>query len=606
MLFRGGRRFLSGFLCGAMVAVATISSFAQDADVDTPTPAAATSGLSGTAAFERAEVAFRENQLDDALQLYKEALKSQPSNARIRARIAEIEKIQRSAPIGNQPGAADAGANDAEALARTSTGKSGATKYTENMPMDVKGLVALRQQHLNKPEMRAAWVTRFNWCSPNPAQAQAQIIDTMEKAKALNLNAVMFQVRSEATTMYPSKLEPWSRLLGGADPGFDPLKMAIAEAHKRGIEFHAYINPCPVSDERNGPTDPQHLWQKHCIPTANPNWLVFQGGKPAEFNEYWWLNMNLPEVQTHVRQVVVDLVTRYDVDGIHYDRIRFPSSGVSDDPWSKARYAGEGNPMKLEYNEWQRQNLIRMLTDIYGSISAIRPKTKVSAAVWGIYDKSKLPQGAGPADRANSYAWASSGLQDYHQDSMGMINGGALDALVPMTYWDMGGIKPDYDELIAWFKDNIKNGRHVYGGQKVFSKAEMLRQVVATNLIGAHGTCPFTLEEIFKDGLANFYKKNIFPNKVATPPMEWKTAPKTGLVLVQVKNAQGAPVMDAHVKLASREYVYLSSADGFCAILDAPPGPGQLSVVKKGVGSANASIAAIIPGKPAAIELVVK
>lgn len=483
------------------------------------------------------------------------------------------EQRLRPAPRGRQ-------AEPGKVLATAAGNLGGATSYTQDMPLDVQGLIEMRRPFVNRPEFRAGWVTRFDWArgTSSSDQMKRRISDLMEGARNLRMNAVLFQVRGDATVLYPSELEPWSQLLGGKDPGFDPLKYAIEQAHERNLEFHAYINPVPVSEERtSAPANPKHIWYKHCAPESVPNWLVYKDGKPAPFNEYKWLNTNLPDVQTYIRTVVLDLVKRYDVDGVHYDRIRFPSPDVSDDPWSKARFEGGANPKNLEFGEWQTDNITRMLTDIYGAIMQIKPHVKVSGAVWGIYDNTRLPQGT---DHATGYSWTSSGLQDYRQDSIGWINRGCMDALVPMIYWNMGDMKPDYDEMVLSFMAGIKNGRHVYGGQRVFQPEEMLRQVVATNRIGAHGTCPFTLGRVIRGDYAEFYQKNIYPIEAPVPEMPWKTNPVFGHVVAVVKDADGNPVVDAHVKVSGKNEVALSSADGFCAILDVVPGEVTVEVSK--------------------------
>lgn len=492
-----------------------------------------------------------------------------------------------------QPAPPPRRAEPGKVLATDAGGLGGATSYTQDMPLEVEGLIKWRQPFTNRLEFRGAWVTRNDWTVRrdgifNAELTKARIRDIMTTAQNLNLNAVMFQMRGDSTVLYPSKLEPFSKLMNGKDPGFDPLKMAIEEAHSRGLEFHAYVNPVPCTDERTTtPAHPDHIFYKHCMPDSNPNWLVYSGGKPAPFNEYLWFNTNLPEVQKYIRDAMLDLVRRYEVDGIHYDRIRLPSPEVSDDPWSKARYE-QANPDKLDYNAWQTDNITRMLTDIYGGIMELRPSVKVTAAVWGIYDHTKLPQGR---DRAIGYSWTSTGLQDYHQDSIAWINRGCMDALVPMIYWNMGEVKPDYDECLMQFMTGIHNGRHVYGGQRVFGPEEMVRQVVATNLLGAHGTVPFTLGRL--STMADFYRKNVYPTRVATPVMPWKKSPLTGHVLVTVNDAAGKPVTDALVTLDGRDYLALSGTDGFCAILDVPPGKASLKASKgtaQATGTANVAL----------------
>ncbi|MBX7246817.1 MAG: family 10 glycosylhydrolase [Candidatus Sumerlaeaceae bacterium] len=493
-------------------------------------------------------------------------------------------------------------------LETAADGRGGATSFTIDMPLDEPGLIEMRKPFIGRPEFRGAWVTRMDWIVKTEGKVDAKgtrekIVTIMENARKVGLNAVLFQVRGDATTLYPSTMEPWSQRFNGTDPGFDPVKFAIGEAHKRGLEFHAYFNPVPCSEERTTtPAHKDHVFYKHCMPDSVPNWLVYQDGKPAPFNEYKWLNPNLPEVQTYIRTVVLDFVKRYDIDGIHYDRIRFPSHKVSDDPWSKARFEAGTNPDKLTYNQWQGDNITRMLTDIYGAIMEIKPKVKTTAAVWGIYDNTKLPQGR---DKRIGYTWTSSGLQNYMQDSIGWVNRGCMDALVPMIYWSMGDLKPDFDELLLTFVAGIKNGRHVYGGQSVFSTTEMLREVVAANRIGAQGTVPFTLGRIARPEMMEYYRKNIYPEPAAVPDMPWKTKPKTGAVLVTVKDSSGKPVVDAHVRVSGRKDVALSSADGFCATLGVEPGAAKIEVEKAGVGKAETE-AKVSVGKATRIAVTLK
>lgn len=490
----------------------------------------------------------------------------------------------------------------------TAAGKlGGATSATQSMPTDVKGLIEWRRPFTNRPEFRAAWVTRFDWTGRaganfNAETGKAKIVELMDAAKSLRLNAIVWQVRGDATTLYPSKLEPWSQLVGGKDPGFDPCKFAIDEAHKRGLEFHAYINPMPCTEERTtAPASKEHIFYKYCMPDSSPHWLVHKGGQPMAPNDsYKWFNPNLPDVQTYLRTVILDLVKRYDLDGVHYDRIRFPSPQVSDDQWSKARYASS-NPNNLPYPQWQAENITRFITDLYGHFMEIKPKLKVSGAVWGIYDNTVLPQGQ---NHDTGYSWTSSGLQDYAQDSVGWINAGAMDALIPMIYWDMGARKPDYDELLATFMSSIHNGRHVYGGQSGFSKEEMIRQVVATNVIGAQGTCPFTLNSIRRAGTGEFYKKYIYPTEVKVPDMAWKSSPVVGHVIVTVTDAQGEPMTDAQVTLAGRKFVYLTTTEGTCAILDIVPGEVNVSA---STPHGNASGKVLVEaGKAARLKLSIR
>lgn len=192
-----------------------------------------------------------------------------------------------------QPGPTPSIAPQGYVVPTAADGRGGATSYTETMPLDGRSLVEMRKCQIGRPELRGAWITRFDWVRrandeedegttvSNRDAITSRIRSIMQQAKSLNLNAVFFQVRGDATTLYPSQLEPWSQRFDGKDPGFDPVKFAIDEAHKQGLEFHAYLNPIPCSEETSSPANPNHVWYKHCLPDSKPNWLVYENGAPA-------------------------------------------------------------------------------------------------------------------------------------------------------------------------------------------------------------------------------------------------------------------------------------------------------------------------------------
>lgn len=594
-----------------------------------PKPSPASSGYAAVLLVEQGEARLAENQIDEAREFFQKALQTDQNNAKAEKHLRDLEapKFRPAAPVaavvvtpypsttttaptatatptaGASPAASSAtSASPAVGVLPTSNGgKGGATPATENMPLDEASLVALRKTQLGKPEYRAAWITRMDWASLDQTIARNKIITLLDRAKEINLNTIFFQVRGDCTTLYPSELEPVSDLLGGR-LDWDPVAFAIEEAHKRSIAFHAYFNISTASEKRGGPTNPNHIFQQHCVEGSNPNWLVYKEGAPLGFEEYWWLNTNLPEVQTHIRRAAVDFIHRYNVDGIHYDRVRFPSGGTSDDPWSKARFAIT-NPNSLDYNAWQRENLAQLLTDIYAAAVTMRPKVRVSAAVWGIYDKTKLPAGA---DRNVGYSWTSSGLQDYHQDSIDWINRGCMDMLVPMIYWNMGEDKPDFDEVLASFVNLTTNERHIIGGQRVFTPAEMLRETAASILVGAQGSCPFTLNRVYDTESAPLYKSAIYPDRVEMPAMPWRDNPEVGIVLVVVRDAQGAPVMNAPVRISGdKPQLTFSSADGFCSFISAPLGK-EITITAEKPGTPGVTATknlTVEKGKSADIEL---
>lgn len=434
------------------------------------------------------------------------------------------------------------------------------------------------------PELRGVWVTRFEWpdLNGNAGLIKANITRIMTTLAENNFNAVFFQVRGQCDTLYPSPFETWSRFIGGKDPGFDPLAFAIEEAHSRGIEFHAYINPFPCWDAKNPPEDPEHAYHKL------KDWLCAGSDGNVAYEEYYYLSPGIPEVQAYVRKIILDVALRYNVDGIHLDRIRYPSSRVSHDPISRRRFEGEGNPGRLKWEDWQRAQVTGFVNDLYGQLQAVKPQIKLSAAVWGIYDKSKIP----------GYATFSSGYHDYLQDSQTWLRCGIMDALVPMIYWDIGGKKPDYDELYSHFLANAA-GRHVYGGMQAKHKdpEEPVREIEYTRSVGGHGTVPFSYSGINGQNRWSHYKR-IYPTQAPVPEMTWKSHPQTGGVAGIVTDPEGKPVCDAWVRISCAGDVWLTSADGVFAIHNLPPDPPfQLHVEKAGVGAMLLPEVKITPGR---------
>lgn len=430
-----------------------------------------------------------------------------------------------------------------------------------------------------RAEYRAAWVTRFEWTDEDPEACRAKIIRAMEKVAAANLNAAVFQIRGEADTLYPSPLEPWSELLGGKDPGFDPVALAIEEAHKRGIEFHAYINAMPLRSRsyRRPPAAENHLWYQHGPESPEP-WVCMDAeGRPAR-EEYYYLSPGIPGVHAYLRNVIMDVVRRYEVDGIHLDRIRFPGPGYIHDAVSERRFYGRGNPNRLDRADWQREQLDKLINDLAAEMREVRPECVFSCSAWGIYNRHNI----------SGYGGFSSGYHDYYQDTWNWVRLGAMDVLMPMIYWNLSGPKPDYDELLKDFVGGV-GGEHVVGGQRTFSAEENVAQVRVSREAEAAGTVLFSLGGAERRGVLKGLHETLYAAKAPTPKLSRVEKPQTGGILGTVRNPSGGPVADAWVSLVSVEgsrsrqrgvfgRTWTSSADGRFAFLNVPPGRVRVRV----------------------------
>lgn len=449
------------------------------------------------------------------------------------------------------------------------------------------------------PEFRGMWVTRFDWASPNEATAKGTIDDAMTKLRQHRFNAVLFQVRGQADTLYPSPNEPWSPLIspGGEDPGWDPMAYALAAAHAADLEFHAYINThtCWHNQSYQAPTDLNHLYWQHCnaANSRRRDWLVHNSsGQPVQYasDSYVWMAPGVPAAQAYTRKQVMYVVTQYDVDGVHFDRIRTPSAAYSYDPISLSRLSGDGNPHGLGFADWTRDQFTRMLCDLYAQIMEVKPHIKVSSAPLGLY-------------RADRYAGYPLGYQygytTAYQDAQAWLAAGAMDFIVPMIYWADGGSLPDYSDILPdWVAHRA--GRHVYGGQnRSVGVDELVQQVQVTRTLVAQGNVLFSYSGFNAGGFWPYYSASgsVYADSAAVPDMPWKQSPATGIIIGHVTDPNGDPVVDAQVTRTGSSYVGLSSGDGLYSFLNVPPGTYSLAFLAPGWGTGSLAGVTVAAGE---------
>jgi N-acetylmuramoyl-L-alanine amidase len=437
-----------------------------------------------------------------------------------------------------------------------------------------------------EPEIRGMWLHRFEW--PNTGQASEPevyrdyIRKAMQDLSKANFNAVFFQVRGQADVLYPSEFEPWSPLIGARDPGFDLVAYAIEQAHKNGLEFHAYMNPYPLwhFGREDGPgfgpekmpldTNPEHLYYKHGPDTDDP-WVVYEKeGEPYSTKwSYVYLSPGHPEVQAYLRKVLMDFVERYDIDGVHYDRIRYPGPEYSQDPVSLSRFEGAGNPKDLSWEDWQREQIAKFLNDMAAEIHQVRPGIRLSGAVWGLYNRYHIP----------GYENFSSGYHDYYQDSFLYARQGSMDTLIPMIYWPIADPKPNYDEVLDYFATQIDPAR-LAGGIALragdIDSGETFNEILYSRQRGVSGTVLFSYGNVGQDQWEKFNRK-VYPKPAPIPAMPWKKG--AAVVCGYVLDDEGKPVVDAAVQVSGvDDQKWTTDADGYFAFINVPAGWNDLSV----------------------------
>jgi uncharacterized lipoprotein YddW (UPF0748 family) len=361
-------------------------------------------------------------------------------------------------------------------------------------------------------EFRGAWVasvSNIDWPSRpglSTAEQQSELLDILDRAAQVGLNAVILQVRPAADALYPSKYEPWSEYLTGEmgrapEPLWDPLAFAVQEAHARGLELHAWFNPYRA---RN--TDGESPAARSHISRTHPE-LVRRYGK------YLWMDPGEPAVQAHSLRVILDVVRRYDIDGVHIDDYFYPYREPSrrggyipfpdDRSWRRYRRAGG----TLARDDWRRRNVDTFVRRLYDAIKDEKPWVKFGVSPFGIWRPGH------PAEVR--------GLDAYEQlfaDSRKWLANGWLDYFAPQLYWPIDAPAQSYPALLEWWVGENAKGRHVWPGNYTSRSAglatpnwpasELVEQVRLTRAqAGATGNVHFSMTALM-------------PRAVAPPPLD--------------------------------------------------------------------------------------
>ena len=244
------------------------------------------------------------------------------------------------------------------------------------------------------------WISRFEWPKGTQSATESFLATAFSTLKAANFNSVFLQVRGQCETLYPSPNEPWGTQFGYSDPGYDPLAYAVSQAHANGLELHAYINTHVITQGTNAPPqglNPPHPFWLHGDPSTpgHDDWCYVDstGTTPtlgSSESGYDWASQGVPAFNVWTREQILHVARTYNVDGVHFDRIRVPGDG-SHDPTSIARQAGPGNPARLAYQAWTRDQIARFCNEVYGAVAEVnasrpagKPRVRVSSAPFGL------------------------------------------------------------------------------------------------------------------------------------------------------------------------------------------------------------------------------
>jgi uncharacterized lipoprotein YddW (UPF0748 family) len=388
-------------------------------------------------------------------------------------------------------------------------------------------------------EFRAAWVAtvdNMDWPSRpglSTAQQQAEMLAILDKLVELRMNAIVLQVRPSADAFYQSSIEPWSDYLTGEmgrapEPFYDPLTFATDEAHKRGLEMHVWINPYRAKHPSSRSTSASHVIR------ARPE-LVRRYGSMV------WMDPGDPVVRARTTRVVLDIVSRYDIDAMHMDDYFYPYKESRNgrelefpDESTYRRYRQGGGI--LARDDWRRENVNLLVKELYDGIHAVKPWVRFGISPFGIWRP--------------GYPASVRGLDQYtelYADARKWFHEGWVDYFTPQLYWAANRPQQRYDLLLEWWAQQNLKGRHLWPGNytgkvgftnsQAFTPEEIIQQIRLTRAQpGATGNVHFNMKVFLENPhrLNERLTSEVYTTPALVPASPWlgrgtPAAPRFGM-----------------------------------------------------------------------------
>lgn len=421
------------------------------------------------------------------------------------------------------------------------------------------GAPSVQAQEAPKHEVRAAWVTAvygLDWprtraVTPSSILKQKEeLIEILDRLQAAHFNTVLFQTRTRGDVIYDSQIEPYNAILTGkmgVSPGYDPLAFAVEECHKRGMECHAWVVTIPLGN------------RKHVASLGAKSVVKRKPALCVPYKREYFLNPGHPDTKLYLRSIVEEIVSRYDVDGVHFDYLRYPERAGNRfaDQREFRRY---GNGRSLD--QWRRDNLSELVRTLYGAVKALKPWVKVSSSPVGKYNDTP---------RYSSRGW--NAFQTVYQDVQGWLGEGIQDQIYPMLYFRGNNF---YPFALDWQEQSC--GRHVVPGLGIYfldpregnwSLSDIKRQMQFCRTHGLAGEAHYRVKYIMDNtqGLYDLLATNDYRYPALQPPMPWldNQAPSTPDSLRVEPIAPGylqltwSPSTDNDLRNAPRYVVYGST-----------------------------------------------
>lgn len=422
-----------------------------------------------------------------------------------------------------------------------------------------------------KHEYRAVWMTtieNLDWprtlvTSDGDIEKQKkELVQMLDSLRALNVNMVMLQTRVRGDVIYPSKIEPFSKVLTGVvgkNPGYDPLAFAIDECHKRDMQLHAWIVTLPLGKV-------QHVRSLGRLALKNKHPQLCRVYKGS-----WYMEPGEPGTVDYLCTLVNEIVSNYDVDGIHLDYVRYPDQPRNyPDGYLYRRY-GDGRSLA----DWRRDNITKLVRGIYREVKRVKPWVRVSCAPLGKFDDLTLYSSRGYNARRTVF-----------QDAQEWMREGIVDMIFPMLYFSGNDF---YPFVLDWLEHSY--GRHVAPGMGTYrllpeygdwDAIELCRQLVTSNSAGTQGTVMFRTRHLLDNikGFSDMYGR-VYDNFVSVPPITWhckaplpsptgfegkRVGNKLSLKWNRVDVQEGMPAARYNLYASSDSTIDISDVDNMMAV----------------------------------------
>ena len=385
----------------------------------------------------------------------------------------------------------------------------------------------------NTAEFRGVWiatVANTNWPDKTaPAESQkAAFAGLMDEAAAMNLNAVVVQIRPTADAFYKSQLNPWSEYLTGSqgkDPGYDPLAFMVEQAHKRNLEFHAWFNPFRVSMNSSEKT-----WADNSAVVRHPDWVVTYGGQK-------WLDPGLPAVREYVVDSIMEVVNNYDIDAVHFDDYFYPypvSGRDFPDDWSFGEY---GNGM--DKADWRRSNINGFIQSVNAAIKSKKDYVKFGVSPLGVWRSQTVDPEGSDSTAAGSYDML-------YADTRLWVQQDWLDYIAPQLYWELGYTAAPYENLLKFWVNVVKDNPkvHLYigeaayrvGGSGAWRDASQLprHMELGAGYAAVKGHIFYNIDSLIRNPLSLRDKltSNFYQTAARIPDMPWLGSQDTAYTMI--------------------------------------------------------------------------